>query len=277
MPLGYLSSNEVEAWKASALALLDTFQKVKDFDPANVENPGSARDESGNAITARFNNLKATTSPQLPYLILKREPVDFKLLKKAAESTAGDIDSKRQEADRMLDEMRQILRSSQTAVAQVGVDTHSVDFSSVAEEHERYARYWLRATVAMISGALLAPLFFILYFPLDPNAPQIVNIQIGLAKITVVFVLFFLISLFLKNYRTHRHLYVINKHRETSLRTFQTFVKGAGEDEQTKLHILMEAARTVFSPVSTGYMPSEDDSPTNRVVEILKTVKDTKT
>ncbi len=276
LPLEHLAVEEIESWKGSVRALYQQFNAIVQFDPEAVGSPSVERDSLANNVIQHFRNLKGAVVQQLPYLILKREPIDLKQLKKRAENASSEIEGKAKEAETKFQEIESILRSSQTAVAQVGVDVHSGDFSSVASDHQKYGKYWLIATIVVICVAVAVPIIFITRFPLDPNEPQIVNIQIGLTKIAIVFVLYFLISVFVKNYRTHRHLYIVNKHRETSLKTFQTFVKGAGDDEQTKLHILMEAARTVFSPTNTGYMPSEDDSPTNRVVEILKTVKDAK-
>lgn len=276
LPLEHLAIEEIESWKSSVTALYQQFEAINEFDPEAVDSPSISRDSLATSVIEHFRNLKGAVRPQLPYLILKREPTDLKTLKKKAESAASDIQVKVDEAVSKLEEIESILKSSRSAVAQVGVDVHSEDFSTIAQDHKDSAKNWLISTVVLICLAVLAPIVFIGFFPLNPNVPLIVNIQLGLTKLAIIFILYFLISMAAKNYRTHRHLYVVNKHRETSLKTFQTFVKGAGDDEQTKLHILLEAARTVFSPTNTGYMPSEDDNPNNRVIEILKMVKDSK-
>jgi hypothetical protein len=75
-----------------------------------------------------------------------------------------------------------------------------------------------------------------------------------------------------KNYRTHRHLVVVNQHRQSALRTFEAFIKAASGDDQTKNAVLLEATRCIFAPANTGYLGGEEENPSNRIIEIFKTV-----
>jgi len=46
----------------------------------------------------------------------------------------------------------------------------------------------------------------------------------------------------------------------------------ASEDEQMKNAVLLEATHCIFAPAVTGYLGAEEENPSNRIVEILKTV-----
>ncbi len=71
-------------------------------------------------------------------------------------------------------------------------------------------------------------------------------------------------------YRAHRHNYIINKHRQNALSTFETFVKAAS-DEQTKSAVLLQATQCIFSPQHSGYISKESEPSTYpQVLEIIR-------
>lgn len=61
----------------------------------------------------------------------------------------------------------------------------------------------------------------------------------------------------------------MNRHRAIALGTFETFVAGTSDDV-TKNAILMEATRSIFAPVQTGYVAGDDDNSIGRVVEVVE-------
>ena len=73
-------------------------------------------------------------------------------------------------------------------------------------------------------------------------------------------------------YKAHRHNYVINKHRQNALRTFEAFVKAA-KDEQTKSAVLLQATQCIFSPQPTGYLTHEaEPSGSPQILEIIRSM-----
>jgi hypothetical protein len=97
-------------------------------------------------------------------------------------------------------------------------------------------------------------------------------IQKIIARLVIVSILYYGVVWSAKNYKALRHLSVLNSHRQNALQTFESFVEGAGGDEQTKNAVLLEATHCIFSPANTGYLGAEEDNPTSRIDEILKTV-----
>jgi len=84
-------------------------------------------------------------------------------------------------------------------------------------------------------------------------------LQIFLAKILLLSffsVVFYQIA---RNYNANMHLYTLNKHRENSLRAFQTFVTST-DDPQTKDTVLTQATKAIFEAGNTGYVSSKEGS-----------------
>ena len=63
------------------------------------------------------------------------------------------------------------------------------------------------------------------------------------------------------------HLYTVNKHRENSLKTFQSFVKST-EDKKIQDVILTQATKAIFEVGDSGYLSSKEK--TIRGLEITK-------
>ena len=75
-----------------------------------------------------------------------------------------------------------------------------------------------------------------------------------------------------KIYKAHKHNYVVNRHRQNALSSFETFIK-ATSDDATKNAVLIQATQSIFVPQHTGYIGYESDilsSP--QILEIIKDV-----
>lgn len=272
LPLEILEENRIEAINNSGDNVAKIIQRISDFSVDQQDNPKQTRDTLGQNLRDTLRNFQHVISSDLPLLLLSRKD-------RSKQEISEQIAEARTLVSQLRDdqkEMEGILEVSRTAAGQIGVDVHSVDFSSLADEHRAYARQWLVATTVFLALAIIVPPLLVWNYPLDGDWSSIANVQKIVAKIAFIFILFFLIAQSAKNYRTHRHLFVVNKHRETSLKTFRTFVKSAETDQAIKTQLLLEAARTIFAPATTGYLANEEENPNNRIIEIMKMVKDTK-
>lgn len=95
-------------------------------------------------------------------------------------------------------------------------------------------------------------------------------VQYTVSKIVILSSLFFVLSIFNRNYKAHKHNSVLNKHRQNALSTFETFSNASGSDLQTKNAVLIEATRTIFSNQQTGYLHTNETEASNKIVEIIK-------
>lgn len=154
--------------------------------------------------------------------------------------------------------------------AKVGVAHHARHFKNEAEQHAKIAKTWLVvviglaiATVALAGGNV--------YFALEPTdlgTPQ--TIQLAVAKVLLFSLLFGALVWAGRVYRSHRHNFVVNQHRQNALTSFETFATAASDD-QTKGAVLIEATRCIFSPQTSGYADSSATDPaTPRIMEIIR-------
>jgi peptidoglycan/LPS O-acetylase OafA/YrhL len=162
------------------------------------------------------------------------------------------------------------LASIQETTGTAGAATHATEFEALATNSDTYAKRWLAFTLVLGFVTLVTVVILVLKDPSGEKPSQI-------AQYVMVRVAAFALGSYLtvwaaRNYRAHRHLQVTNKHRATALRTFQTFVAAASSDAPTKNAVLLEATRSIFTAGATGYSGDEPAGPTDRVVEIARTI-----
>lgn len=170
-------------------------------------------------------------------------------------------------------ELEKIIMVARDTAAQAGVAQHTQTFQSVAGEHSQASKRWLVAAGVFLSLTVTAAYFFLFHWPAVGEFKDAATIQRIIAKVAAISILYYAALWSAKNYRTHRHLAVLNAHRQSALKTFDAFIKAASGDEQTKNAVLLEATRCIFAPANTGYLgKDDDDAPSNRIIEIFKMV-----
>jgi hypothetical protein len=185
-----------------------------------------------------------------------------------ASSLIDSIRHMKDDMEKQQVELNQILQSARQASGQIGVASHALHFKEAAEEYLKASKNWLYAVigaVVLIIGWGTA-CFFI--HPTTGDASLI--IQFTIAKVIIISGLYYALTTCVKNYKAHRHNYVVNRHKQHSLSSFDTFVKGAGEDIATKNAILLNATQSIFSAQPSGYSNVEPENDTNKIIEILQ-------
>ncbi len=256
---------------------LSEFKGVQEFSPENQpENPVAARDTLINTIRDRYDNYYKVITPHISYAI--RKGTDFEALEKTAREIVAEIHSigaEVQEGKTALEqETGEILASMRRAVAEAGVSQHNIHFSEEAGRQEKAAIGWLKATVAFAVLALALAVYSIWYYSFTAVELSVSRtIQLVVAKVVAFSVLSFGIVWSAKNYRAHRHNFVVNRHRQNALSTFEAFVKAASDDD-TKNAVLLRATEAIFSPVPSGYVEREREGQfTPQVIEVLRAAK----
>ena len=99
---------------------------------------------------------------------------------------------------------------------------------------------------------------------------RIGTVQTSLGKLIILAGLYYALLWSAKNYAAARHNFVVNRHRATSLTTFETFVKAAST-EDVKQAILLQATSSIFAAQPSGYsaIKGDDDAPL-KVIEIAR-------
>lgn len=108
------------------------------------------------------------------------------------------------------------------------------------------------------------------------NAPTAKLVTLTVERVIVISILSTAILFCVRNYSAARHNFVINRHRQNALSTFETFVKASGDD-QTKDAVLLQATRSIFTPQASGYLkPDVEAAPSNQIIEIMRNLATSK-
>lgn len=196
---------------------------------------------------------QATASQNQSYSIQLKEAVD------SATSAAKEV--------------QELLRTTRESAQKVGVSRHAKHFAEQAKEHRRWAWGWLTATV--LTTAVTGGVLYCNYVKTHENTSSLdtsQSLQLAIAKLAIFSVLVSSIIWCGRSYKAHRHNYVVNRHRQNALSSFETFAKSTNDD-QTKNAVLLQATKCIFEPQTSGYMTSDSDSGgTSQIIEIVKNI-----
>lgn len=269
----YESLNQILAQANDALNL---FQQTQKFSlQQHPQNPVQARDNLIAQLRDKWQQYYQHITPHISYAI--RKGTDFDALEREARGTLAlqkQLASEFQtEKTKILAEMQGALERVRQAAAEAGVAQHAIHFRTEAEYHKKQALWWLIAT----GGFAIATIIYALY-SLGPQLNDLGAatipraIQLIIPRLVVIFVLTFGFVWCARNFSSSRHNFVVNRHRQNALSSFETFVKGAG-DAQTKDAVLLQATQSIFSPQDSGFIRSEGTSnPGGHIVEVVRGV-----
>jgi hypothetical protein len=169
--------------------------------------------------------------------------------------------------------MTSTLQKVRQAAAEVGVAQHATHFRDEAAAQNKQSKWWLIATIAAFAATATWGVACFFITPPDSTSHLI---QYAVAKLIILSALYYALVWSAKNFSAHRHNHVVNKHRQNSLSTFETFVKAARDDPDTKNAVLLQATQSIFSAQPSGYVhkDSESESP-NKFIEIMRSVSAT--
>jgi hypothetical protein len=253
--LDELPEDQLNIVRFQADNVLDLFTRVLSFD----EMQGNAANERDVIITDiaeyykdAFSNLILLISYGLT------RTVDFQLIetesKQVLSNIKADVQNTVDEIMSLKTESSEILSEIKKTAAEQGVSQQAIYFSEEAERHEKREDNWRRLTIGW-AGVLIAygvGSFFIHKLPiLAPSGiPEAINFIAS--KILIFAVLTYMLILSARNFLSHKHNAVVNKHRQNALVTFKALVD-ASQGKETQDIILSHASSCIFSPQDTGY------------------------
>ncbi len=161
-----------------------------------------------------------------------------------------------------------LVESATAATLNTGVDRHSQDFSSLASTHEKLSKRWLYASAVCIFISLIVSAVVFDLWDIIQKKEQVLTLTQIAPRVIIVSIVYTIAIWASKNYRNHRHLNVVNTHKQTSLQTFRTFVSAAEGDAAIKHAILIECTRTIFSHSDSGYLGSEGSIVNSSILDV---------
>lgn len=278
-PFRQLQGRSIEALPTNQLErVIDTCSQVQSLlgqvASFSVEtgNPSQARKQLLAQIRDHYDRVYEVLL--LPLAFTAAHSTDYSRLEREAQGHLTRMEEAAGAFQRKSDELQKASESALAAIqkqaAQAGVSTQGVIFHQEAELHGTHANRWLIATAVSTalllaaSGAVLVSAF---YYTPETTAQAV---QLGIAKLVAVSVLFTSVLWCARVYKAHKHNQTVNKHRENALLTFRAFVEGTA-DPRVKDAILIQAAQAAFSGRPTGFNSSQPESAAipHPVVDVL--------
>jgi hypothetical protein len=137
-------------------------------------------------------------------------------------------------------------------------------FKAESDLHEDLAKRWRTWTIAtavvlVIYAAVSAVVHKVDYIRPD-NAYE--TAQLIVSKVLIFVVIAFVLALSARNFLSHTHNSIVNRHRQNALLTFQTLADSTRSDASKDV-VLQHASACIFTPQETGYVrPGKSDGPT---------------
>lgn len=237
--------------KSAIEKFLNLFREIASYDPAATSN-------TPDHYLQRLDQLAAETLPEVSALVDYRFPMDHEV-SDLLTSVRG-----------LKNEYQEALSITRASLAKEGVGENATYFSEVAEIQRKASWKWLFGVFTLglflVVSALLAPLISkITWFH------EIADIQLAITKLTIFTVIATFMVVAIRNYSTHRHNELVNRHREKALLTFERLAKAA-PDEETKGIILTHASAYIFSPQPTGLVRNEGQTQLPPATEFVRKI-----
>ena len=265
------SADKLAEVKSRANADYNILNQILSFDP---DRTSAERDSIITQLTDTYAPTFNVLHPLIAYSL--HRAADFQRLDSDARATLQSIQDRanqltlelegaKGEAARILDEVRAI-------AAETGVSQQASYFRDAANIHNEQAAVWRKRVVTLACATAAFAVASMVIHKLPFLRPESVydTVQIAISKILIFAVLSYVLYLAARNFLSHTHNEIVNRHRQQALQTYQALVDAAAQSANRDI-ILNHAAACIFGPQSTGYSsdgPNQAPS-AKSVVELL--------
>jgi hypothetical protein len=266
--VSFTKISEITSAGNSAKSILEN---IREFD-VNQQNPSGERQAIIQRLVDQWEVDFAVVTPVLAYAT--KSSADFQRLEREARGALSELNTLKgtfkDQTNEILGHMNTALVQVQDATKKAGVSKHAVHFKVEANTAKLVALAWLSVAVFLAVAIVLYVMFHV-----EPTLATLVNptgielVKESLPRLLVVFVLSFGMIWAAKNVSASTHNFVVNRHRQNALASFETFVEGASGKE-VKDAVLIQATSAIFCPQDTGYAKGELPHPVSQVFEVLK-------
>lgn len=253
--LGDLVDQQLQSIKSLADAEYNRFKQILDFS-ADQNNAYQTRNTLIQQVAGSYNSVFPQLWQFIAYGIAHLTDASsmenqaravLQDIQDKAKSVTDNLESKQSDAD-------EVLRHIQQVAAEQGVSQQAQYFKGRAEDHLKQAKWWQSATAI----AMLVTICFAIFSALAYKIPwlkignQYDAIEFITGKILVFVTLAGAIALCAKNFMSHKHNEVLNRHRQTALQTYKVLVD-AGTSAGSQDIVLAYAASCIFGNQETGF------------------------
>jgi hypothetical protein len=247
---------------AQANADYSVFKQILDFNAASGDAVGTRTNVLTN-IKIRRDQLFDLLWQYVAYGVARI--TDTSLLETNARATIQGIED---EAAKLTGELAKAKTDADSALAAIravaseqGVSQQAIYFKDESLAQETLAEKWLTYTYRFAAALGLFAILSLFLHKVDWIKPtsNAEMFQLITSKVLIFTVLGYLLIMAAKNYTTHKHNAVVNRHRQNALLTYRALVTAA-EDTGTQDIVLAHAASCIFSPQETGFSHGRGDS-----------------
>ena len=243
----------------------DIWNRILKFDPQN--DPPGDRDgliqQAQNDADSVFDTLHGLVAYGASVSINMQQLEND--LRQIVQQARSDANESKSQTEKLLIEANQIVTNIRDASAEAGLSRQATFFEKASNSHRNQSIGWgimtglLAILLAFYAGiSVWKPEWFNIFIQDDTQRTD--DIQLTLGKILLFAVISYGVFLSARNFMSHIHNTIVNRHRQNALMTFQALVGAAG-DEANQDIVLAYAAACIFSPQSTGYTKLDGKSP----------------
>ncbi len=257
--------------KQQADADFNRFQQIIDFDPKE-QNATQTRDSIISQINTAYDAAFQKLYPFISYGVSKS--VDFQRLETEARATIQTINDHASKLTQQLEDNQsqaeQVLADIRKVAAEQGVSQQAIYFKEESKKHEELSEVWRVRTIwlSVALGCFAFLSIFLHKIPLLKPEDAFQNIQLITSKVLVFAVIAYMLFLSSRNFLSHRHNSIVNKHRQNALMTYSALADAASSEEAKDI-VLNHAASCIFSPQETGYIKNESAGSNKSIVELM--------
>lgn len=266
------TATQLNVIKGQAQSDYNVFDQILGFD-ATASNAAATRSQIIANMKARRDQLFDQMWQFIAYGVARN--TDTSLLEVQARSTiqdikdqakalTGQLNNAKKDADNALEAIRAV-------AAEQGVSQQAIYFKDEAEQQELLAEKWLLKTywaAGAVGTFAVLSVFFYKWEWIKPVGTA-ETLQLISSKVLIFAVLGYLLLLAARNYTTHKHNAVVNRHRQNALLTYRALVEAAS-DRGTEDIVLAHAASCIFAPQETGFSNGKHESSgTKSVLELM--------
>jgi len=267
-------AQQLKIIKDNVNLVLNKFIEIIDFDAAK-NNAQQTRTNIISQMQPTYQTVFTALFPLISYAMART--VDFNALSDQGRTAVQDIKNQADTLMKGLEEQKKegakILDDVRNAAAEQGVSQQAKYFAEESKDHEKLAEKWQGYTIGMaIAVGVYGILSFFLHkIPWIAPTDLPSSIQFIASKLLIFFILSYMLFLCSRNFLSHRHNQIVNKHRQNALMTYTTLVDAGATPEARDL-VLNHAAASIYRLHDTGYVRgsgSRESSSSTSIVEMM--------
>lgn len=265
-------ATQLSALQGQTDACFNLFDSVLTFD-AKQTDAHNVQQQLIKKITGAYQAAFNVMLPLVGYSLYKS--ADFQRLDSEARAALQKIKDDANEITVGLEQQKtdaeSALEAIRTVAAEQGVTQQAIYFKDEADKNDTDAETWRERTIkiAWLLGGYAVLSIGIHKIPFLSPTNSYETVQMAVSKILIFSVISFVLYLSARNFLSHKHNAVVNRHRQNALMTYMALVE-AGENQQASDAVLVHAASCIYAPQPTGYAGVGADSQgATSVIELL--------